>query len=126
MSRLPNRNGPAEQGHSSKVGIRSFTNWRDNSTRWALISSLQAEAGQVAVVDRDLRARHQQAIDRGHEAGEQRGGGRERDGGSLGHRNSFLETVSIAVSFREAIYVYQMPKSMHSIAWQHSVCCIAA
>jgi hypothetical protein len=29
---------------------------------------------------------------------------------------SFHETVSDAVSFRKAIYVYQMPLSMHAIA----------
>jgi hypothetical protein len=38
----------------------------------------------------------------------------------------FLETVSGAVSFRRAIYVYQMPMSMHAIAWQHALCRIAA
>ncbi|QFI77071.1 hypothetical protein F8237_04295 [Bradyrhizobium betae] len=87
---------------------------------------LQAEAGQVAVVIGDFGARHQEAVHRGHEAREQRGGRGEGDGSGLGHRNSFLETVSIAVSFRKAIYVYQMPVSMHAIAWQHARSRIAA
>ena len=89
-------------------------------------AGLQAEAGHVAVVVGDLGARHQEAVNRGHETGEQRGGGGEGDGSGLGHRNPFLETVSIAVSFRRAIYVYQMPMSMHAIAWQHAVLRIAA
>ena len=38
----------------------------------------------------------------------------------------FLETVSSAVSFRRAIYVYQMPLSMHAAAWQHTIYRIAA
>ena len=125
MCRFPNRNGPAEQGHSSKVGVCWFYNRRDNSTRWLSPRRLQAEAGQIALVAGDLGARHQEAVDGGHEAGEQRGGGRERDGGGLGHLNPFLETVSDAVSFRRAIYVYQMPVSMHAIAWQHSLSRIA-
>jgi hypothetical protein len=33
----------------------------------------------------------------------------------------FLETVSLAVSFLGAIYVYQMPVSMPVVAWQHAV-----
>ena len=41
-------------------------------------------------------------------------------------RGSFLETVSSAVSFRKGSYVYQMPKSMHAIAWQHALFRIAA
>ncbi|RXH20379.1 hypothetical protein EAS54_04145 [Bradyrhizobium guangzhouense] len=96
--------------------MRRNYNRRDNSTRGDLRCRLQAEAGQVAVLVGDLGARHQEAVDGGHEAGEQRSGGRERDGSGLGHRNSFLETVSIAVSFRRMFYVYQMPMSMHAIA----------
>jgi len=38
----------------------------------------------------------------------------------------FLRTVSLAVSFRKANYVYQMPLSMHLFAWQHATFRIAA
>nr|AWM11030.1 hypothetical protein CIT39_09360 [Bradyrhizobium symbiodeficiens] len=76
----------------------------------------EAETGQVAVAVGNLRARHQESVDRGEQAGEQRGGGGESDGSGLGHRNSFLETVSSAVSFREELYVYQMPKSTRLFA----------
>ncbi|QHP71805.1 hypothetical protein EI171_33665 [Bradyrhizobium sp. LCT2] len=85
-------------------------------SRGAGSARLQAETRQVAVVIRDLGAGHQEAVDRGHETREQGGGGGESDGSGLGHRNSFLETVSSAVSFRKGIYVYQMPMSMHAIA----------
>ena len=49
---------------------------------------LQAETRQVAVAIGDLGARHQEAVDRDHQAGEQRGGGGESDGSGLGHRKS--------------------------------------
>src|SRR4029079_8354116 len=63
---------------------------------------LQAETGLIAVTIRDQRARHQEAVDRGHQAGEQGARGGEGDGGGLGHRSlPSSETVSIAVSIPE-------------------------
>ena len=47
--------------------------------------ALDAEAGQVAIADRNLRALHEKAVDGGQQAAEQGGRGREGDGGSLGH-----------------------------------------
>ncbi|GCC48438.1 hypothetical protein chiPu_0032668 [Chiloscyllium punctatum] len=43
----------------------------------------EAEARQVAVAVGDLRALHQQAVDRGKQTAEQGGRGRERDGSGL-------------------------------------------
>src|SRR5262249_32892721 len=45
----------------------------------------EAEAGQVAVAQRDAGRSHQRAIDRSKQTGEERGVGRKPDSGSLGH-----------------------------------------
>ena len=47
--------------------------------------ALDAETGEVAVTDRDLRALHQKAVDGGQQAAEQGGRRYEADGGGLGH-----------------------------------------
>src|SRR6185503_2467646 len=43
---FPNRNGPAERGHSSKVGVRSFCNRRDNSTRVGRLGPYRPKRGR--------------------------------------------------------------------------------
>src|SRR5258708_1158547 len=49
------------------------------------LPGLEAEAGKIAVADREARAAAQEAVDGGHEAGKQRARGSNGDGGSLGH-----------------------------------------
>src|SRR6202022_2146652 len=51
----------------------------------------KSETGEVAIARRDPGAGHQQAVDRGHQAGEQAVGGCEADGSSLGHWGSLSE-----------------------------------
>lgn len=50
-----------------------------------LFSGSETETGKVAVADGDAAAGGQQAVDRSHQAAEQRAGGQEADGCSLGH-----------------------------------------
>ena len=50
--------------------------------------ALEAEAGEVAVAQRNAGGRRQRTIDRGEQAGEERGVGREADSSSLGHGSS--------------------------------------
>ena len=45
----------------------------------------EPEIGQVAVTDCDPGAGHQQAVDRGHQAAEKAGGGREAEGRNFRH-----------------------------------------
>src|SRR6476646_10351821 len=56
------------------------------------LSGSEPETGQVAIADRDAGARHQQAIDIGHQATEERGGRREAERRSrIGHDVPYLE-----------------------------------
>src|SRR5882762_3852716 len=50
----------------------------------------KSETGEVAIARRDPGAGHQQAVDRGHQAGEKAVGGCEADGSSLGHWSSLF------------------------------------
>jgi hypothetical protein len=45
----------------------------------------EPEIGQVAVADRDPGAGHQETVDRGHQAAEKAGGGREAEGRNFRH-----------------------------------------
>jgi len=45
----------------------------------------EAETGKIAIADGDTAALGQQAVDGSHQAAEQRAGGQEADGSSLGH-----------------------------------------
>ena len=56
--------------------------------------------GEIAVANGDAAARGQQAVDRGHQAAEQRAGGKEADGCSLGHECPLSE---VAEQLRFAI-----------------------
>ena len=71
----------------------------------------EAETGEVAVTNGDAAARGQQAVDRGHQAAEQRAGGKKADGCSLGHECPLSE---VAEQFRfvmGTVYVYQIPET---------------
>ena len=71
----------------------------------------EAETGEVAVANGDTAARGQQAVDRGHQAAEQRAGGKKADGCSLGHECPLSE---VAEQFRfvmVTIYVYQIQET---------------
>ena len=46
---------------------------------------LETEVRKVTIADGDARAGHQQAVDRRHQAAEQRAGRYQTDGSSLGH-----------------------------------------
>ena len=50
--------------------------------------ALEAEAGEVAVAQRNARGSHQRAIDRGEQTGDEGGVGCEADRSSLGHGSS--------------------------------------
>src|ERR1700704_1501892 len=70
----------------------------------------ETEVGQVAVAVGDAGTGHQQAVDRGHDAGEQRPGGYEADGSSLGHLGPlFLKRGAAPLRDLGSIYVYQIP-----------------
>ncbi len=86
----------------------------------------ETEAGQVAVAIGDARAGHQQAVDVGHQAGEQGGRGYEADGSSLGHLGPlFLKCGAGPLRDLGSIYVYQMPGATGLFAWQQFAVCNA-
>src|SRR4051812_19068161 len=75
-----------------KIGaIRQKYNFdRRSQTKVVIAGTLdsqdsETEMREVAVANRDPRARHQQAVDGGHQPAEQGGRGYEADGSSLGH-----------------------------------------
>src|SRR5258708_2518463 len=68
-----------------KLNFESYPQAKAETPRTLDSQALDAEARQVAVADRDLRALHEKAVDGGQQAAEQRGRGHEDDGGSLGH-----------------------------------------
>ena len=71
----------------------------------------EAETGEVAVANGDAAARGQQAVDRGHQAAEQRAGGQEADGCSLGHECPLSEVAEQLRFVMGTIYVYQIPET---------------
>ena len=71
----------------------------------------EAKAGEVAVANGDAAARDQQAVDRGHQAAEQRAGGKEADGCSLEHGCPLSEVAERFRFVMGTIYVYQMPET---------------
>jgi hypothetical protein len=56
-------------------------------TKAVILETLQSETeiGQIAVAIGDAGVRHQEPVDRRHQAAEQGGGGHKADGSSLGH-----------------------------------------
>src|SRR6185295_17348505 len=85
----------------------------------------EAKAGEVAVANGDAAARDQQAVDRGHQAAEQRAGGKEADGCSLEHGCPLSEVAERFRFVMGTIYVYQMPETTGLFAWQQSIGCSA-
>src|ERR1700710_644985 len=70
----------------------------------------EAEVGQVAVTVGDAGAGHQQPVDGGDHAREQRAGGCEGDGSSLGHLGPLLlKRGTVPLRDLRSIYVYQIP-----------------
>ena len=70
----------------------------------------ETEGWKVAVAVGDAGAGHQQAVDRGHDAGEQRACGYEADGSSLGHLGPlYVKCGARPLRDLGSIYVYQMP-----------------
>jgi hypothetical protein len=70
----------------------------------------ETEAGQVAIAVGDAGAGHQQPVNGGHQAGEQRTGGYEVDESSLGHLGPlFLKRGAVPLRDLGSIYVYQIP-----------------
>jgi hypothetical protein len=74
---------------------RKFNFDSHRETKAMILESLEllrskTEVRKVAVTNRDARTRHQEAIDRRHQAAEQSGRGQEADGSSLGHGGSLL------------------------------------
>ena len=79
-------NGPANRGHLSWIEIVKARSCGDCLSRKARrVCASETKTGEVAVANGDLAARHQQAVDRGHQTAEQRAGRKEADGCSLGH-----------------------------------------
>ena len=81
-SKAGQKNGPGNRGHKSKV---TEENVGARAERQTPILGSKPKIGEVAVAHCDTRRAHQQAVDRGHQAAEQGGGGREPNSGSLGH-----------------------------------------
>lgn len=79
------KEAPEKSGAASLGG-----NWKElRGSREALaFLALEAEAGEIAVAQRNTGRRHQRAIDRSEQAGKEGGVGREADRSSLGHGSS--------------------------------------
>ena len=58
----------------------------------------ETKTGEVTVANGDAAARGQEAVDRGHQAAEQRAGGQEADGCSLGHECPLSDVRSSSAS----------------------------
>ena len=81
------------------------------STGAGTLRASEPEIGQVAIAHRNAGAGHQQAVDRRHQAAEQRAGGRETDGSCLGHGVPFSGCGSAPLRDLGTIYVYRIPEA---------------
>src|SRR5882757_4568134 len=104
------KNGPEDRGHSSKVEFHLAFRSESGAAANAIPAASETEVGQVAVAVGDAGAGHQQAVDRGHHAGEQGVLGYEADGSSLGHGCPLLlRCGTVPPRHLGSIYVYQIP-----------------
>ena len=81
------------------------------STGAGTLRASEPEIGQVAIAHRNAGAGHQQAVDRRHQAAEQRAGGKKADGCSLGHECPLSEVAEQLRFVMGTIYVYQIPET---------------
>src|SRR5260370_23312796 len=79
------KNGPENRGHSSKVLTKPPVAQKARLSETLHLQASEAEIGEIAVAHSHAGARHQQAVDSGHQAAEHGSGGREADGSSFGH-----------------------------------------
>src|SRR5258706_7127362 len=93
------KNGPENRGHSSKVLVRTVLQRKKRRPQKPCIYRVsEAEIGKVPIAQGGAGRGHQQTIDGGHQAAKQGGGGREADGGSLGHCRPLSKPRRIAAS----------------------------
>src|SRR4051812_40615359 len=98
INKWPRKTGPFV---ISRVSSRVLERKRQRRER-LIRRVLEAETGEVAVADRDLRAAHQEAVEGRQQATEQGAGGDEADGGGLGHCDSlFIGTDKVRFVIRE-------------------------
>src|SRR5688500_18228244 len=67
------------------IGGMSLRSVRGSARQMLRNKASETKIGEVAVADGDAAARGQKAVDRGHQAAEQGGGGKQADGCNLGH-----------------------------------------
>src|SRR5436190_21653379 len=77
--------GAIHPKYDRAVGSRAIRSQARAAAKAVQLPDLEAEAGKIAVAHRDTRAGGQEAVDGGHETGEQRARRSDGDGGSLGH-----------------------------------------
>src|SRR5260370_33790388 len=78
------KNGPENRGHSSKVLTRPPVAQKARLSETLHLQASEAEIGEIAVAHSHAGARHQQAVDSGHQAAEHGSGRREAVGSSFG------------------------------------------
>src|SRR3981189_2083508 len=104
------KNGPEDRGHSSKVEFHLASEAKVARPQTLYPLTSETEVGQVGAAVGDAGAGHQQAVDRGHHAGEQGVLGYEADGSSLGHGCPLLlRCGTVPLRHLGSIYVYQIP-----------------
>src|SRR3954463_15522074 len=78
--------GAINPKYEQSVGTRAIRSQGSPAAKIRAVTwGLEAEAGKIAVTNRKPRACDQEAVDGGHQTGEQRVGGSDGDGCSLGH-----------------------------------------
>jgi hypothetical protein len=124
-SKAGQKNGPGNRGHKSKVREENV----GAATRGASkpLLGLKPKIGEVAITDGNAGAGRQQAVDRGHQAAEQSGGGREPDSSSLGHLSPlFLAGGRWPPRLSAANLCIPDATAIDLFAWQHFAFRIAA